>query len=96
MEKKKKNKIIAIVLVITILILWIIFIIFDCIRINNSEMELKPLITIMHTKEVTKRGELRDNYIGLGYSVTHYRYGIGYGTRVRMFYVFLLPRFNAE
>ena len=93
---KKKNKKI-IVLVIMILVLWLIFIIFDCIRINNSEMQLKPLITITHIKDEDVR-EYRDTYIGLGYSVTHYddKGTPAYGTRVRMFYIFLLNRMNAE
>ena len=89
---KKYNKIFIIIIVV-----WIAFILIDCNRINNSGNSLKPLITIW-TREYEDKSEYVTEYIGLGYSVRHYRTKntAAYGTIVKLFYIFPLERFNAE
>lgn len=90
---KKYVKIIG----IAILTIWIIFIITDCIRLNTSNINKKPIITIM-TNEYAEVGRYGTEYIGLGYSVKHYNMinSAGYGTIVYLFYIIPLPYIEAQ
>lgn len=63
---KKVNKII-IITILTLIIIFVAYITFDCIRLRNSSLGTKPLITI--NEKIT---ENRLVYTGLGYKIEYY------------------------
>ena len=60
--KKKVLMVIGIILAS-----YILFVAVDCIRLGNTSVETKPIITVSSSED-----ENRSKYTGLGYSVVYY------------------------
>ena len=89
----KKNKIMWIIILAIILIGYMGYVVTDSIRLRNSKLGTKPIITI--SEEST---EDKLTYIGIGYSITYYKNidkieenamtlieQLGYGAEFRLF-----------
>lgn len=79
-----------IIIIITILVLYIAYVTVDCIRLKNSKIDTKPLITISEPDY-----DNGTKYVSLGYSIAYYQDSYvdvdgntkikGYGAEFRLF-----------